>query len=265
MLEMETVRFGYAEQPDFLGPISLQVRPGECWALVGPNGAGKSTLLRLMAGLYIPSSGEIRIFGKTNTLISLRDRARRIAFVPQHAPVDLDFPVREVVVMGRFPHRSLGLFDSQSDYRIADNALATTGTLEFANRSLATLSGGEAQRVHIAAALAQEPNLMLLDEPTSSLDLRHQIAIFAILRRRADVDGLAVVVVTHDVNLAARYCSNVLLMHEGRAAAMGTPDDVIAPEVLAPVYGVAMETLTRAGGADRGWVVPIDEACAEPL
>jgi iron complex transport system ATP-binding protein len=132
-----------------------------------------------------------------------------------------------------------------------------TETFCFADRPITTLSGGEAQRVHVAAALAQEPQVLLLDEPTASLDLQHQLAIFQILRDRATLDGLAVVVVTHDVNLAAQFCSQVLLLDEGRAVTTGPPAEVLTPALLSPIYRVELRTLTLPNDADRRWVVPV--------
>ena len=243
-----------------LGPVTLTVRPGDCWAIVGPNGAGKSTLLRLMAGLCKPSAGQVALEGRSLSEFPARDRARKIAFVPQQPRGDLDFTVRDAVLLGRFPHRSLGLFESAEDYRITDEAMTVTRTLDYADRPLATLSGGEAHRVHVAAALAQQPRLLLLDEPTASLDLQHQLGIFEILRERASKDGLAVVVVTHDVNLAARFCSPVLLLDEGRVAAIGPPKDVLTPEILGPVYDVELTTLALPDAPEHRWVVPIGPA-----
>ena len=256
-LTLRDVRFGYPRRPEFLGPISLAVRAGEFWAVVGPNGAGKSTLLRLMAGLTVPLSGEITQRGESLIRLSPRRRARSIAFVPQRTPCDLDATVRDVVLMGRFPHRLLGLFESALDHRIAEQAMATTQTLPFVDRALSTLSGGEAQRVHLAAAIAQEPRLLLLDEPTASLDIEHQLAIFSILQDRTRVDGLSVVVVTHDVNLAARFCTHVLLLNDGKAAAMGPPDAVVTPAVLEPVYGVRLASVEVPGEVGANWIVPI--------
>jgi iron complex transport system ATP-binding protein len=257
ILSLEDVRFGFANRPDFLGPVDLTVECGQCWAIIGPNGAGKSTLLRLMAGLYKPRAGCVNISGKPLTTLPVRERARAIAFLPQHPPTDMDLPARAVVLMGRFPHRSLGLFESAEDYRTADRAMEITETLDFAERPIATLSGGETQRVHLAAAIAQEPQVLVLDEPTASLDIQHQLTIFQILRDRASRDGLAVVVVTHDVNLAGRFCSHVLLLSNGRCVATGTPAAVLTPEVLGPVYGVELVTLAVPEDRDRRWIVPL--------
>ncbi len=255
-LNLDTVRYGYPTRPDFLGPVTLTIHPGECWGIIGPNGAGKSTLLRLMAGLRQPNMGCVTLGDRSLTRLTGRERAQLIAFVPQHPPADIDSTVRDVVMLGRFPHRKLALFESAADRRIAERAMEITETIGFADRPMTTLSGGEAQRVHIAAALAQEPQVLLLDEPTASLDLQHQQAIFHILRQRTTGDGLAVAVVTHDVNLARQYCSHVLLLHNGRVVAEGGPEDVVTPEVLRPVYGVELTTLTMPGDATRSWVVP---------
>lgn len=260
LLTLRDVRFGFPARPDFLGPISLAVASGECWAIVGPNGAGKSTLLRLMAGLHTPYAGEVEISGEPLRRVSARRRAQRLSYLPQRMPSDVDFCARDVVLLGRYPHRSLGLFDSVEDYRAVERAMALTETLEYADRPIATLSDGEAQRVHLAAALAQEPRILLLDEPTASLDLKHQLAIFRILHDRARRDGLAVVVVTHDVNLAAQFCTHVLLLHEGRAVAQGTVAAVLTSAVLQPIYGVNLVTLTVPDHPDRRWIVPLEEA-----
>lgn len=256
-LRVEGVQYGFPTRPDFLGPISLSVAPGQCWAIVGPNGAGKSTLLRLLAGLYRPHRGSVRLGGRELTDMPARRRAYHIAFLPQHPPTELNLSVRSIILMGRFPHRSFGLFESAEDYRIVDRAMSTTETLGFSDRPIRTLSGGEAQRVHLAAAIAQEPQILMLDEPTASLDLQHQLAIFAILRRRATENGLSVIVVTHDVNLAAQSCTHVLLLDDGRSVAAGPPEEVLTPEVLGPVYGVEMTTLSMPDDPKRRWVVPL--------
>ena len=259
MLTLRDVGFGFAARPEFLGPISLTVGRGECWAVVGPNGAGKSTLLRLMTGLHRPHRGDIRVLGEPLASMSSRERARRIAFLPQRLPADIDLSARDVVLLGRFPHRSLGLFESAEDSRVTDQAMAMTETLGFADRPLATLSGGEAQRVHLAAALAQEPHVLLLDEPTASLDLQHQLAVFGILRERACRDGLAVVVVTHDVNLAGQFCTHVLLLDDGKPIAVGPPDEVLTPSLLEPVYHVGLVDVALPGRGGARWIVPVGD------
>lgn len=257
LISAKDVTFGFSEGDDFLKSVRLDVAAGECWGIIGPNGAGKSTFLRLLAGLHAPTSGRVCLGGRSLTDVSLRERARRIAFLPQSLPTDLSNSAREIVLMGRFPHRRFGLFEDASDFVVVDEALAMTQALPYADRAMATLSGGEAQRVHIAAAIAQRPEVLLFDEPTASLDLSHQLGIFSILRELARADGVAVVVVTHDVNLAARYCSRILLLADGCTVACGSPEQVIAPNVLGPVYGVELSSVTVDGLNDR-WIVPLD-------
>lgn len=256
ILQATDLAFGFPGRPDFLRPISLAVEPGDCWGVIGPNGAGKSTLLRLLAGLLTPASGEVHLDGRPLGELPARLRARRVAFLPQHAPGELAALAREVVLLGRYPHRRFGLFESAADLAVAERAMAATGTAEFADRPLATLSGGEAQRVHLAAALAQQPAVLLLDEPTASLDLYHQLSIFTILQDLTARARLAVVVVTHDVNLAARYCSHVLLLDDGRPVASGPPAEVIHPGVLRAVYRVELASATTDDLARR-WIVPL--------
>ncbi len=254
ILAARSVSFGFPQRPDFLKPVTLEIERGQCWGIIGPNGAGKSTLLRLFAGLATPSSGMIHFQGRPLSEVSLRDRAKRIAFLPQTPPRDLVMSARDVVLLGRYPHRQFALFENASDFQITEKAMTTTQTLEYADRSLSTLSGGEAQRVHIAAALTQEPVLLLLDEPTTALDLYHQLSILGIVRRLTKESHLAVVVVTHDLNLAARFCTHVLLLDDGRTVASGPPVDVITPRVLEPVYGVKLAAIQAEGG---DWMVPM--------
>jgi iron complex transport system ATP-binding protein len=265
LLVASSVRYGYPACPDFLGPIDLAIHAGDCWAIVGPNGAGKSTLVRLLAGLRRPAAGSIELHGRRLGSLTPQERARRIAFLPQSACgalTDVQLTAHELVLMGRYPHRRIGLFESPEDWRIADEAMRITDVYGYRDRRLSTLSGGEAQRVHLAAALAQQPELLILDEPTTGLDLKHQIDLFEILRDQVSGCGpdaglrklSAWMVVTHDVNLAARYATHVLLLHEGRAIASGPPQAVLRPSVLENVYGVRLHSLADAEG--HPWLVP---------
>jgi len=254
ILSATDLRFGFPQRPDFMGPIDLAVQPGQRWGVIGPNGAGKSTLLRLMAGLLRPSRGRVCLDGRSIHSISHRERARRLGFMPQHMPRTLPTPARDIVLMGRYPHRELGIFESATDHEIAGRAMRVTQTEAFADRRLSTLSGGEAQRVHIAAAIAQEPAVLLLDEPAAALDLHHQLQIFSVVEELSRNEEMAFVVVTHDLNLALRYCTNILLLHEGRVIAQGPPDDVIRPAILESVYEVTLRECLLAEGR---WVVPV--------
>jgi iron complex transport system ATP-binding protein len=258
VLAADSVDFGYPEQPLFFRGVTFTASAGQCWGILGPNGAGKSTLLRLLAGLLAPRAGSVRLAGRSIGEMSLRARAQVTAFLPQHLPRQIESTARELVLLGRHPYRQLGLFECAEDVAIARRAMETTQTLDLAERPMSTLSGGEAQRVHLAAALAQSPRVLLLDEPTASLDLFHQLHIFSILSELARRDGLTVVVVTHDLNLAARFCSHVVLLDEGRVVATGRPRDVITPERLEGVYDVSLAE-ARVEGRSEGWVVPLWE------
>lgn len=248
--------YGFLRRPDFLQPLSMTARAGQCWGIIGPNGAGKSTVLRLLAGMLAPSSGEVLFRGSPLATMPMNRRATQIAFLPQQLSEALGVAAVDVVLMGRYPHRRFGLFEDAADRDIADRAMAATGTADFAARPMSTLSGGEARRVHIAAALAQQPSLLLLDEPTAALDLYHQLSIFEILARLAAKDGLLVMVVTHDINLAARFCTHVLLLDDGHCVASGSPAEVMRPELLQSVYHVELAAIDAVDQAGR-WVVPI--------
>ncbi len=259
VLRIDDVRFGFPRHPDFLGPVSLTVELGQRWAVVGPNGAGKSTLLRLMAGLLVPRLGRVVIDGTDVRGFSPPRRARLVAYLPQHTPRDLASSVRDVVLLGRFPHRSFGLFESAADFQMAEQAMRLTETHRFAERPLTTLSGGEAQRVHLAACIAQSPRVLLLDEPTASLDLRHQIAIRRILFELARQERAAVVLVTHDLQFAAGFATHVLVLHDGRVVTQGAPGDALSPRVLEPVFGVKLLALASSRRPDQPYLVPANE------
>ncbi|ASO20593.1 iron complex transport system ATP-binding protein [Actinoalloteichus hoggarensis] len=239
-----------------LDDVDLAVCPGEVLALVGANGAGKSTLLSTLAGLRRPDRGAVRLNG--TPLRSLRPRAvaGRIAHVPQDTRLDFDFTARQVVLMGRHPH--LGRFAPlrAEDERIADEALRTAGVLRWADQEVTTLSGGERQLVHIAKALAQQPEVLLLDEPVAALDLRHQLLVLQLLRRLA-ATGTALVVVLHDLDQAARFCDRVALLHEGRVLADGTADEVLTEQNIALAYRVR-SVVRRDPDTRCPRVVPLD-------
>lgn len=254
ILTLDRVTFGFPRRPDFLKPVTLSVARGDLWAVIGPNGAGKSTLLRLMGGLARPTGGIVRVESEDLCNLPARQRARRIALLPQHLPRDLGLTAREIVLMGRFPHRSFGLFDRPADHAVVEDVMTLTHTHVFADRSIDTLSGGEAQRVHVAAALAQQPDLLLLDEPAAALDLNHQLQLLEILRELTLRRRLAVVVVTHDLNFAWRAASRVLLLHEGRPVACGAPREVLRPETLETVYDVRLDR-AAAPRAEGEWLV----------
>ncbi len=217
--------------------VSLSLLPGRVVGLVGPNGAGKSTLLRLLNGLLPPAAGAVYLSGADLSGLPPERVARRVARVPQQLPGDLDFTVLEVVLMGRYA-LSTGWQETAADRNLALAALGRTGTAHLADRPYSHLSGGERQRVIMARALAQEPQVLLLDEPTASLDLRHQLETLAVVRELAVTGRVAALAAIHDLSLAARSCDELLLMDKGRAVATGPPEEVLTPAALRQVFGV---------------------------
>lgn len=228
-----------------LSAATLDVSAGEFVAVVGPNGAGKSTLLRAAAGL-IAATGEVSLLGDALAGIALSERARRVAYLPQGHTFHWPLSVRDVVGLGRLP-RGAGADLSEADVSAVDEALAATGTMEYADRSVTTLSGGERARVALARVLATEAPVILADEPTASLDLRYQFAVIDILRRHASASG-AVVAVVHDLSLAARAADRVVMMDEGKLLAEGRPESVLTAERIGAVFGVAV-SVTKIEGA----------------
>jgi len=244
-LELRDVSFAYPGGRKVLDGVTVTVPKGAIWSLVGPNGSGKSTLLRLMAGLIAPGHGQVLLSGRPLSRIRPRERARRIAFLPQSVAPAFGFPARQIVAMGRYPHaRGLGL-ETRQDWQLVDRSMAWTDTTSLASRELNTMSGGERQRVLIAAALVQASDLLLLDEPTTALDVNHQIGIHRLLNRLSAEHGWTVVTVTHDLNLAAHFSRHVIMLKEGRVVASGSPSDVLTCDRVEDVYGVAMHRLTH--------------------
>ena len=215
---------------------------------MGPNGAGKSTLLKLMVGLVSPKSGRILFEGRSLLEMGVRERAQKIAYVPQSTSFTYPLSVLEIVEMGRHPY--LGRFQpfSFEDHSICERALKLCDALEFKDRSYDELSGGERQRVLLASALAQTPRVLLLDEPTLSLDLSHQVLLFEIIRKLHREEGLTVVVATHELNLAGRFLNRLVLMKGGKVMAEGSPKKVLTPANIKKVLDVEVDQLGHKGG-----------------
>lgn len=228
------VRYPGAQRPA-LDDISMTVPDGCLYAVLGPNGSGKSTLMRSMMGAIEPTSGGTFIDDCEVGSWDRRDLARAVGAVAQAETLSFPLTVREMVAMGRYPHLGPLAGEGDSDREAVAAALAECDVTEFASRDVTTLSGGERQRVRIARALAQQPRALVLDEPTNSLDIRHEMAILELLRRSAD-SGLTVVVVTHGLDLAARFADRVLLLSQGVVVAEGTPVEVMTEPTLAGVY-----------------------------
>ncbi len=230
--------FAYSRAVPVVENLDLNIAASEFVSIVGPNGAGKSTLLKLMAGLLDACGGEIAFKGKPIGSRSRADLARQMAFVPQETHVVFPFTSAEIVRMGRLPFRTGFFFDTPEDGRHVAEAMERTETVGLADKVFADISGGERQRVVLASALAQSPEVLLLDEPTVYLDLRHQLEFYRILTDLHDREGTTIVAVTHDINLAARHAERMIVIAEGRVAADGTPAQVLTPDTLFRVFGI---------------------------
>ncbi|MER7110498.1 ABC transporter ATP-binding protein [Streptomyces sp. NPDC000229] len=221
--------------------VSLTAESGEVIGLVGPNGSGKSSLLRAVYRVLRPDAGSVRVDGDDVWSLPVRRLARTMAVVVQEPGADFDLTVREVVAMGRTPHKRLLDGDNAEDARLIESSLASVDAAELADRPFDRLSGGERQRVLIARALAQQPSLLVLDEPTNHLDVRHQLDVLGVLRRLP----ATVLVALHDLNLAAYYCDRLYVLRDGEVAASGPPHEVLTERLLSEVYGVAGEVIVH--------------------
>ena len=216
--------------------ISFEMNRGEFMGVIGPNGSGKTTLLKMIDGLLDPGEGEIWIDGALGRHFKRTELAKRIAVVPQDTQLIFPFTVEEVVLMGRAPHLGKLRFEGEKDFRIAEHAMKATDTFSLRTRGMNALSGGERQRVLIARALAQEPQIMLLDEPTALLDIRHQVDFFDLIKTLNRDQSLTVIAVTHDINLASDYCDRIILLKSGQTFSMGSPHEVIIKSNIKDVY-----------------------------
>src|SRR6266481_6137606 len=246
MLTLENVRYRYpGATSDALEGVSLSVGPKEFHAVLGPNGSGKTTLVRIALGGLTPLVGRADVIGVPASHWARQDLARVVGVVPQRE--DNLFPqrVRETVLLGRYPHLSLWGRERAADHDAVNRALAACDALHLADRWLWTLSGGEYQRVRVARALAQEPKLLVLDEPGMSLDLKHEMELFELVRGLVEQQGLGVLMITHDLNLAARFADSLLLLESGRPIASGAPAEVLTQRTVEAVFSwpVAMQTI----------------------
>ncbi len=260
-LSVEQVSYAYSVNPSqaplfTLEASSFHARPGEIVAILGPNASGKSTLLKLIAGTQSPLSGRVLLNGETTHSLTPKVRAQRIAMVQQESP--LLFPTRawEFVLQGRHAYGRSLRFESQDDVTIARNALAQTGAQHLADRWMDQVSGGEKQRVILARALAQQPLLLLLDEPTLHLDIGSQVGLLDTLRRLASENRYTVVIVTHELNLAAEYADQIVLLQKGKSLRVGPPAAVYQRELLEQVFQTPLAIETSASGRPRVTILP---------
>ncbi|MPT22753.1 MAG: ATP-binding cassette domain-containing protein [Starkeya sp.] len=231
-----------------LSPLTLDLLAGRVYGLIGPNGSGKSTLLKMLARQITPTGGAIRFDGRPLTAWTGRAFAREVAYMPQFMPASDGMNVRELVGLGRYPwHGALGRFTAEDEARV-EAAIQRTGLSAFRDRAVDSLSGGERQRAWLALMLAQGARCLLLDEPTSALDIAHQIEVLALVRDLSHAKKLSVIAVLHDINMAARFCDEILALSGGHLVARGAPGDIVTPPQLEAIYGLRMEVLNRAGG-----------------
>ena len=235
MLNVENLSGGYGREL-IINDISLQLKKGEFVGIIGPNGSGKSTLLRLFSRVLAPRQGRVLFENRDITKFKLKELSRKIAVVAQDPLIHFSFTVNEIVLMGRIPHLGRLQMESQKDFTIAEEALVLTESLSLKEKMIDQLSSGERQRVLISRALAQEPVLLFLDEPTSHLDIGHQVQILDLLKRLNEEKGMTIAVVLHDLNLASEHCQRLLLLHEGQLFKDGPPVDVLTYDMIEEVY-----------------------------
>ncbi|MBW2309587.1 MAG: ABC transporter ATP-binding protein [Deltaproteobacteria bacterium] len=234
-LKLKAVSFSYDAQWCLKG-IDFELKGGELVGMIGPNGSGKSTLLRIMDGLLKADNGLVLLLNRPISTLRRHEVAKQIAMVPQETIFRFAFTVLEVVLMGRFAHRGLFPFEGKEDLEIARESMRLTGILDLERRSIHELSGGEKQRMLIARALTQKAQFILLDEPTSQLDIRHKVEIFELISSLARSQGFGAMVVSHDISLAAQYCHRMLLLNKGRICGIGAPDEVLTTDTISEVY-----------------------------
>lgn len=254
-LEARGLSYEYSGVVRAVDGVDLSVEAGELLALIGPNGSGKSTLLKLCAGLLVPLTGSVALQGKPLDSIDLQSRARQIAVVPQSLRALPDVSVEEFVLGGRYGHLGFWKQESAHDLQMTRLALEAADVADLSQRLLTQLSGGQRQRVLIARALAQEAQLLLVDEPTNSLDPEHQVQVFEMLAGLAR-HGRGVLVITHDLNLASQFATRLAVMKGGKLIASGQAAEVLRPEVLDPVYGKKLRYGCFEGSEDRPFVLP---------
>ncbi|MCK5114083.1 MAG: ABC transporter ATP-binding protein [Phycisphaerae bacterium] len=249
ILSVNDLTFGYRPEVSVLRGVNLSADVGKLMCILGPNGSGKTTLLRCMLGRLHPTKGSVLLEQKPVHKFSARALANLMAYVPQQPASAFSIPVREIVLTARLPHLGVLGLAGQKDLEIAAAAMQMTDTLDFATRTIGELSGGEAQRVMIARAIAQQPSICLLDEPTSHLDIRNQMLIYGMMQRLGHDWNMGVICVSHDINLASRFADTLVLMRNGSVIAAGAPSEVITEDILRETYNVDIELIPVEGSS----------------
>lgn len=262
LLKIENLWGGYGKET-ILKDISFHIKKGEFLGFIGPNGSGKSTLFRFLSRVLKPEKGQIFFENENISKISLKELCKKVAFVRQDNLIPFPFAVEEIVMMGRIPHLKRMQFETHKDYEIAENALKLTDAFQFRGKKIDHLSGGERQRVMIAKALTQEPALLLLDEPTSHLDIGHQIQILDLLKKFNRENQLTIAMILHDLNLASEYCDRLILLNEGKISKEGVPEEVLTYKNIEEVYKTVVVVVQNPVSKKPHVVlVPKDRVCS---
>jgi len=256
MLKVENLTTGYVPGRKVLDQVSFDVKPGEILGIIGPNGSGKSTILKALTGVIHPWQGAILLKDKKIEQYTRREAARFLSFVSQENLTIFNYSALDIVLMGRFPHLKRFEMESEKDLRIAEEAMRETDTVDFKGRDINELSTGERQRVFIARALAQKPQVLVLDEPTSHLDIGHQTKIMDLLEELNHKQNLTIITVLHDLNLAAEYCQRLMLINEGQVIKLGTPSEVLDYELIEKIYQTTVVT-KKNQSTGKPYVIPI--------
>ncbi|MGL4569194.1 MAG: ABC transporter ATP-binding protein [Fusobacteriaceae bacterium] len=255
-IDIKNLRFSYNEKREILKNINLNIKKGKFTGILGPNGCGKSTLLKTVLGYLEPSHGKVFIHGTNSSLLARKDVAKKVALVPQKSSLSSPISVEDFVLMGRLPHiKSSWDGYRREDRSIVENNLNFLELQNFKNRVALSLSGGEFQRVLLARALSQEPEILLLDEPTSALDLNHAVELLHRVKNLIQNGGITGVAVLHDLNLAAMFCDELVIMKDGKIAYSGSPKDILTEEILLDVYNLKSKVIRDENGTP--YVIPL--------
>lgn len=253
MIEINNLCFSF--EKEVLKNININIEKGKFYTILGPNGSGKTTLLRILSKSLHMEKGEISINGKDLSQIKANTLAKEMSVVPQSTDIEFDFSVQDIVLMGRTPHIPRFCSESEKDVEIAMTAMKSTNTWELRNKSINTLSGGERQRVVVARAIAQETEIILLDEPISHLDIHHQIEIMNQLKQLNQNKNITIIAVLHDLNIAAAYGDHMILMHDRRVYKDGTPEEVLTEDIIKKVYGLDVY-ITKNPKTGKTFIMP---------
>lgn len=234
-----------AQNKTLISDISVQIQTGKIYGLIGHNGSGKSTLIKALAGETKPSDGQVTIDDKSLSLMSANELAKLLAYLPQKLPDATHFSVKELVMLGRYPHQAWLAKPSKADEQIVLQSMQLTGVAQFAEQMVATMSGGERARAWLAMCLAQQTRYLLLDEPLAALDVMYQVEVLRLLRELVTKTGLTVVIILHDINLAAQFCDELIALKQGKICHQGVVGELMTPSILQDIFGISFSLLTH--------------------